>query len=69
MKSGVIMNACAGAGPNGAIIHYRAEPSTSGTVDNDTLLLVDSGKPITEGAVVEARKSCPITKTVAWAAV
>ena len=33
----------AGAGPNGAIIHYRAEPQTCGTVDGNTLLLLDSG--------------------------
>lgn len=33
----------AGAGPNGAVIHYRAEPATCRTVDQDTLLLLDSG--------------------------
>lgn len=33
----------AGAGPNGAIIHYRAQPETCKTVDSSTLLLVDSG--------------------------
>ncbi|KAI8102026.1 hypothetical protein M9434_007086 [Picochlorum sp. BPE23] len=33
----------AGAGPNGAIIHYRAQPGTCKTVDANTLLLVDSG--------------------------
>jgi Xaa-Pro aminopeptidase len=33
----------AGAGPNGAIIHYRAEAKTAGTVDKDTHLLIDSG--------------------------
>lgn len=34
----------AGAGPNGAIIHYRAEAATAGSVDGATLLLVDSGE-------------------------
>ena len=33
----------AGAGANGAIIHYRAEAKTAGTVDKDTHLLIDSG--------------------------
>lgn len=33
----------AGAGPNGAIIHYRAQPGTCRTVDGNTLLLLDSG--------------------------
>ena len=34
----------AGAGPNGAIIHYRAEPKSCATIDNKTLLLIDSGE-------------------------
>lgn len=33
----------AGAGPNGAIIHYRAQKETCKTVDANTLLLIDSG--------------------------
>lgn len=33
----------AGANGNGAIIHYRPEPATCGTVDGSTLLLLDSG--------------------------
>ncbi|GAX82461.1 hypothetical protein CEUSTIGMA_g9888.t1 [Chlamydomonas eustigma] len=33
----------AGAGPNGAIIHYRAKEGTCRTVDSSTLLLLDSG--------------------------
>jgi Xaa-Pro aminopeptidase len=36
----------AGAGPNGAVIHYRAEPATCRTVDQDTLLLLDSGAQV-----------------------
>ncbi|KAF5843715.1 peptidase M24, structural domain-containing protein [Dunaliella salina] len=31
------------AGPNGAIIHYRAQPGTCRNVDSNTLLLIDSG--------------------------
>jgi len=33
----------AGAGPNGAIIHYRAQPGTCRSVDAATMLLLDSG--------------------------
>lgn len=33
----------AGAGGNGAIIHYRAEKGSCKKVDKDTLLLLDSG--------------------------
>lgn len=33
----------AGAGPNGAVIHYRAKAETCRTVDSSTLLLIDSG--------------------------
>lgn len=33
----------AGSGPNGAIIHYRAEAGTCNGVDDKQLLLVDSG--------------------------
>lgn len=40
-----------GAGPNGAIIHYRAEAATAGTVEGNTLLLVDSGEaPLTQAS-------------------
>ncbi len=35
----------AGAGANGAIIHYRAQPGACAAVDGGTLLLVDSGAP------------------------
>ena len=34
----------AGSGPNGAIIHYRAQPDTCNTVSGSQLLLVDSGE-------------------------
>jgi hypothetical protein len=33
----------AGAGPNGAVIHYRAQPGTCRPVDASTMLLLDSG--------------------------
>jgi Xaa-Pro aminopeptidase len=33
----------AGSGPNGAIIHYRAQPDTCNSVTDTQLLLVDSG--------------------------
>jgi Xaa-Pro aminopeptidase len=33
----------AGSGPNGAVIHYRAEKESCRTVDANTLLLIDSG--------------------------
>jgi len=40
----VTMACCvAGAGGNGAIIHYRAEKGSCKMVDKDTLLLLDSG--------------------------
>ena len=32
-----------GAGPNGAIIHYRAQSGSCRSVDSNTLLLLDSG--------------------------
>jgi Xaa-Pro aminopeptidase len=33
----------AGAGPNGAVIHYRAEPSSCGQVTDSCMFLLDSG--------------------------
>eukprot|EP00741_Cyanophora_paradoxa_P004878 tig00000841_g4733.t1 len=33
----------AGEGPNGAIIHYRAEEGRCGVVGPDSMLLLDSG--------------------------
>ena len=32
-----------GSGPNGAIIHYRAEPGADRAIDRNNLLLIDSG--------------------------
>ncbi|CAD7694900.1 unnamed protein product [Ostreobium quekettii] len=39
----------AGAGPNGAVIHYQAEEQSCRTVDKDTLLLIDSGAQYDRG--------------------
>ncbi|MFN3722906.1 MAG: aminopeptidase P family protein [Paracoccaceae bacterium] len=47
-----------GAGPNGAIIHYRVTRETNRKVHNDELLLVDSGAQYRDGTT-------DITRTVA----
>uniref|UniRef100_A0A7S0ZFC2 Xaa-Pro aminopeptidase P n=1 Tax=Timspurckia oligopyrenoides TaxID=708627 RepID=A0A7S0ZFC2_9RHOD len=39
----------AGSGPNGAVIHYRAEPESCRTVFDKELLLIDSGGQYREG--------------------
>ncbi|PWR19885.1 aminopeptidase P family protein [Zavarzinia compransoris] len=39
----------AGAGPNGAIVHYRATPETSRVLAAGTLLLLDSGAQYPDG--------------------
>ncbi|CAM9782148.1 unnamed protein product, partial [Chrysoparadoxa australica] len=39
----------AGAGPNGAIIHYRAERETCGVLDSTKMLLLDSGAQYLDG--------------------
>lgn len=46
-----------GSGPNGAIIHYRAEPGSCGTVDAEKLFLLDSGAQFVDGTT-------DITRTV-----
>jgi Xaa-Pro aminopeptidase len=48
----------AGAGPNGAIMHYRVTEATNRPVGTDTLLLVDSGGQYLDGTT-------DITRTVA----
>lgn len=48
----------AGAGPNGAIVHYRASAETDRVLDRDSLLLIDSGGQY-EGGTTD------ITRTVA----
>ncbi|MCW1919790.1 aminopeptidase P family protein [Rhodobacter sp. KR11] len=47
-----------GAGPHGAIMHYRVTQETNRTVGTDTLLLVDSGAQYLDGTT-------DITRTVA----
>jgi Xaa-Pro aminopeptidase len=47
-----------GAGPNGAIIHYRVTEATNRTIGVDELLLVDSGAQYLDGTT-------DITRTVA----
>jgi len=47
-----------GAGPNGAIMHYRVTEDTNRAVGTDTLLLVDSGAQYLDGTT-------DITRTVA----
>jgi len=46
-----------GAGPNGAIVHYRAAPSTERTLERGSLYLVDSGGQYRDGTT-------DITRTV-----
>ena len=48
----------AGAGPNGAIMHYRVTEDSNRAVGSDTLLLVDSGAQYRDGTT-------DITRTVA----
>jgi Xaa-Pro aminopeptidase len=47
-----------GAGPNGAIMHYRVTHETNRTIEKDTLLLVDSGAQYLDGTT-------DITRTIA----
>jgi Xaa-Pro aminopeptidase len=47
-----------GAGPNGAIMHYRVTRESNRTVGTDTLLLVDSGAQYLDGTT-------DVTRTVA----
>jgi Xaa-Pro aminopeptidase len=47
-----------GAGPNGAIVHYRVSPATTRRIAPDTLYLIDSGAQYRDGTT-------DITRTVA----
>jgi Xaa-Pro aminopeptidase len=47
-----------GAGPNGAIVHYRVSPATNRRLEPDSLYLVDSGAQYQDGTT-------DITRTVA----
>lgn len=48
----------AGAGPNGAIVHYRSSPATNRKLDQNSLFLVDSGGQYLDGTT-------DITRTIA----
>ena len=52
----------AGAGPHGAIVHYRAQPDTQGTIEPGQLFLLDSGAQYADGTT-------DITRTMAIGAV
>ena len=47
-----------GAGPNGAIVHYKASPETNRAFDQDSLYLIDSGGQYADGTT-------DITRTLA----
>jgi Xaa-Pro aminopeptidase len=51
-------NTISGAGPNGAIVHYRATPETNRTLLPGTLYLIDSGAQYLDGTT-------DVTRTVA----
>ncbi|MET0238757.1 MAG: aminopeptidase P family protein [Sphingobium sp.] len=61
-ESGLLMDlsfdTIAGSGPNGAVVHYRAEEKTNRPVETGTLLLVDSGGQYRDGTT-------DVTRTVA----
>jgi Xaa-Pro aminopeptidase len=38
-----------GAGPNGAVVHYRVSPETNRKIENDSLFLIDSGGQYRDG--------------------
>ena len=38
-----------GAGPNGAIVHYRVSPATNRKIERDSLFLIDSGAQYVDG--------------------
>jgi Xaa-Pro aminopeptidase len=48
-----------GAGPNGAIVHYRVSPATARKLDKDTLYLVDSGAQYRDGTT-DVTRTVPI---------
>jgi Xaa-Pro aminopeptidase len=48
----------AGAGPNGAIVHYRATARTNRSIDRDCLFLLDSGAQYLDGTT-------DVTRTIA----
>jgi len=46
---GLSFETIAGAGPNGAIVHYRVTPDTDRRLDPDSLFLLDSGAQYLDG--------------------
>ena len=54
---GLSFETIAGAGPNGAIIHYKAESSSARTLKTDEMFLLDSGAQFRDGTT-------DITRTV-----
>jgi Xaa-Pro aminopeptidase len=51
-------NTISGAGPNGAIVHYRVSPATNRPLDAGSLYLIDSGAQYRDGTT-------DVTRTVA----
>ncbi len=47
-----------GAGPNGAIVHYRVSAATNRKVDQDSLFLLDSGAQYRDGTTDITRTLC-----------
>jgi Xaa-Pro aminopeptidase len=54
----VSFDSIAGAGPNGAIVHYRVSRATNRKVDKDSVFLIDSGAQFRDGTT-------DITRTIA----
>jgi len=54
----ISFDSISGAGPNGAIVHYRVTPETDRKLDPDSLYLIDSGAQYLDGTT-------DITRTVA----
>jgi Xaa-Pro aminopeptidase len=46
---GLSFDTISGAGPNGAVVHYRAVPETQRRIERDSLYLVDSGAQYLDG--------------------
>jgi len=58
---GLSFDTIAGSGPNGAIIHYKPEPGTDGTLTKEKMFLCDSGAQYIDGTT-------DITRTVHFGA-
>jgi len=55
----------AGAGENGAIIHYRAEPETCGYLDDTKMFLLDSGAQYVDGTT-DVTRTMHFGEPTAW---